>query len=78
MEFNCLRHPIRSLRQARRSLAADTLDANLRCARDHAARGNPEGFHRHCGHARDIAEHHFPDRVSEVEQVVARGPAVGA
>ena len=78
MEFNCLRHPIRSLRQAKRSLAADTLDANLRCAQDHAARGNPEGFERHCGHAREIAEQHFPERVEDVEQVVARGPAVGA
>ena len=71
MEFNCLRHPIRSLRQAHRSLAADTLDANLRCARDHATRGNPEGVRRHCGHAEDIAAQHFPERLPEVEQVEA-------
>ena len=73
MDLNWLRHPTRAVQQARRSLAEDTLNANLRYARDHAARGNYEGFYRHCGHAKDIARHHFPERLPEVKQVEVKG-----
>ena len=71
MELNWFRHPFRTLNRVHESLVDQAIDANLRCARDHAARGNYEGFHRHCSHAENLARQHKPERLAEVEQVAA-------
>ena len=73
MHLNWLRHPLRTLSRVHESLVDQAIDANLRCAADHASRGNYQGFHRHCGHAENLARRHEPDRLAEVERVALRG-----
>lgn len=72
MQWNCLRHPLRTLKNVHASLVDQAIDANLRCAADHAANGNYQGFHRHCGHAENLARRHEPDRLTEVERVAMK------
>ena len=73
MDLNCLRHPLRALKNVHESLVDQAIDANLRCAADHAASGNYQGFHRHCGHAENLARRHEPDRLTEIERVAMNG-----
>ena len=73
MQLNWLRHPLRTLSRVHESLVDQAIDANLRCAADHAARGNYQGFHRHCGHAENLARRHEPDRLAEIERVATKG-----
>jgi hypothetical protein len=74
MLLNCLRHPVQTFSRFHASLIDQTITANLKQAREHAANGNNEGFERHCGHAERLAERHAPGRVEEVERVAAAGP----
>jgi limonene-1,2-epoxide hydrolase len=76
MLLNCLRHPVQTFSRFHASLIDQTITANLRQAREHAANGNNEGFERHCGHAERLAERHAPGRVDDVERVAAAGPAL--
>ena len=74
MELNCLRHPVRTLKNIHASLVDQTITANLEQAHEHAANGNLEGFERHCGHAECLAYQHAPDRLDEVRQLAAASP----
>jgi hypothetical protein len=74
MLVNCLRHPIRTLKQVHVTLVHRTITANLEQAREHAANDNYEGFERHCGHAERLAERYVPSRVDDVDRVAAAGP----
>ncbi|WP_273837239.1 hypothetical protein [Halococcus sp. PRR34] len=71
---NIARHPLQTLNRLRTTLVHRTITANLEQAHEHAINGNYEGFERHCGHAERLAERHAPDRVDDVDRVVAAAP----
>ena len=73
MELNWLRHPIQTVSRVHGSLIEQAIDANLRCATKFATKGDYEGFHRHCGHAEDLARRHYPERLEEVQRVAVDG-----
>lgn len=74
MLLNCLRRPLQTLNRIHATLVHRTITANLEQAREYAANDNREGFERHCGHAERLAERHAPERVEDVERIVAAGP----
>ena len=67
---SCLRQPLRSLRIVRETATDAVITAHLEQARGDVAKGNREGFERHCEHAGRLARWHAPDRLDDVERLL--------